>query len=125
MNEYLAGLIAWLIFILVPISFAARADRRRLERQESESKEQEERVAEETLRSFKVKAIARAAHLALTRQRAAAFGPWLASIIEAQEPKAGEALTAVRWTIRELDGSRFNIESLYQAEQDLLEMGAR
>jgi len=35
------------------------------------------------------------------------------------ECSAAEALTAVRWTLRELAGSRFNLSVLYDAEMKL------
>ena len=76
----------------------------------------------------------------LERQRAGGFGPWIACLLDGgyemeitgydkhgfpkvgrvwTECTAAEALTAVRWTLRELAGSRFNLSVLYDAEMKL------
>jgi len=88
----------------------------------------------------RVQAIIRAAYLDLKRQGASGCGPWLSSILETNagdwcvgrtnkgrsvvvtEPAnvpAPVALTAVRWTIQELAGSRFDLSALYEAEKKL------
>lgn len=81
-------------------------------------------------------------HRDLERQRAGGYGPWLASLLEGpmylsydergevriktmtRHTTPGIALTAVRMTIRELTGSRFNLGVLFRAETELREMGA-
>ena len=88
----------------------------------------------------RVQAIIRAAYLDLKRQGASGCGPWLSSILETNagewcvgrtnkgrsvvvtEPAAvpaSVALTAVRWTIQELAGRRFDLSALYEAEKKL------
>ena len=72
----------------------------------------------------------------LDRQHAAGFGPWISALLDGgyemevtgydrqgvpivardwTECSAAEALTAVRWTLQELAGSRFNTSKLQEA----------
>jgi len=64
----------------------------------------------------------------LHRQGAGGYGPWLSSCIERINKgyivPNKVALQAVRRTIADLDGSRFNIACLLKAESELMEMGA-
>ena len=88
----------------------------------------------------RVHEIVRAAYLDLKRQGVSGCGPWLSSLLETSagawcvgktnkgravvvtEPmsiRADVALTAVRWTIQELTGSRYDLTALYEAEKKL------
>lgn len=87
--------------------------------------------------------LVRHAHESLEKQHACGYGPWLSCILkrsikyEIVKDERGwvsvynegtcppsVALTAVRWTMNELAGSRFDISQLSFAESALLEMGA-
>ena len=88
----------------------------------------------------RVQQIVRAAYLDLKKQGVSGCGPWLSSLLETSagtwcvgktnkgqsvvvtEPmsvRADVALTAVRWTIRELAGSRYDLTGLYEAQNKL------
>ena len=82
----------------------------------------------------------------LKRQRAAGYGPWLSSLLDGGSSfyfdgapdRWGRvrvvrewrgvgpemALSAVRFTIRDLMGSRFSLDGLRRAERELMDMGA-
>lgn len=84
------------------------------------------------------------AYDSLKKQHACGYGPWLSSLLDGGynftlykdsrgrvsverqhrivSPKV--ALTAVRFTMKELAGSRFDLSELSSAEAELLEMGA-
>lgn len=87
--------------------------------------------------------LVKSAYDSLKKQRACGYGPWLSCILERsikyEIVKDGRgrvgvhyegtcppnvALTAVRWTMNELAGSRFDLSQLAFAESALLEMGA-
>lgn len=61
----------------------------------------------------------RGAYKSLTRQRAAAYGPWLSCIIERGGAPASVAVTALKRTRYELTGSRFDLSGLDRAIEAL------
>lgn len=61
----------------------------------------------------------KAAKSALTRQKAAGYGPWLSCIIERGGAPASVAVTALKRTRYELTGSRFDLSGLDRAIEAL------
>ena len=108
---------------------------------EMDNSASEQRVVESYEYSERVHDIISSCERNLKRQRAAGFGQWIASLIEGPmyiyyDEKGGThiktltrpinpgiALTAVRMTINELMGSRFNLDTLLWAEAELEKMG--
>lgn len=139
-KELLAGLFAWLAFI-IPVSLHLRMKKMR---EEKEHNELCERVSKRELAGVKVNAVLKRCYADLTKQHAMAYGPWISSLLDGgynfsmyRDSRGGVhverqhrtvspevALTAVRWTIAELSGSRFDLSTLYAAQRELLEMGA-
>lgn len=94
----------------------------------------------------RVHQIVKTAHLDLKRQGAGAYGPWLATLLDGGQEfyftgavdKMGRdkaervwkrvgpsvALTAIRFTLRDLAGSRFDLAGLLRAEAELEQMEA-
>ena len=80
--------------------------------------------------------ILRRVHLDMNRQHLAAVGPWIASAMEHRCDDPAVALTAVRWTLRDIQkqpvgegagyipgiGFRFNLTALEEAARELEEM---
>ena len=114
--EFIAGLIAWLLF-MIPVCIALSAKRRSEEAARAAPREESEDE-----RAEKVRDIIHAARLSLSEQKAGGFGPWLTSVMYRAKPDAKVALTAVRWTLEELAGSRYDLSELVWAEQELMGM---
>ena len=91
--------------------------------------------------SLRVREIVQKCHKDLRGQGAAGYGPWLSSLLKGSslsifhDEKGGVrvlsggrpiapavALTAVRWTLRELSGSRFSTKALEEAAGELEEI---
>ena len=98
--------------LLIPIVFAVRRSRSGEAGQVGEA---EDRGAE-------VLSVVYRAYASLRSQGAAGYGPWLSSVISHGGGDASVALTAVRWTIRDLEGRRFDLGGLLEAEAVLEEM---
>lgn len=97
--------------------------------------------ATETANAARAEELVRECVMDLKRQRAGAHGPWLAALIDGPlylqydergriQVKAltkpvtpGLALSAVRLTIADLSGGRFNLDALYRAARELSNMG--
>lgn len=97
------------------------------------------------LDDVRVHEIIKAAYLDLEKQRARAYGPWLSALLDGgpgfyftgtvdqrgreraerewRRVEPAVALTAIRFTIRDLAGSRFNLDGLRRAEAELEQMG--
>lgn len=138
--EYVAGLIAWIIFI-IPVCIHLRLKRKK---EEGEYDAVVKRVTERELVGEKVNEILKECHNDLRRQHATAYGPWLSSLMDGgynftilrdlrgrvyverqhRNVSPNVALTAVQWTIKELSGRRFDLGALRFAERELMEMGA-
>lgn len=106
---------------------AARADAERVAKEREEMAKEARREAERMAVMETIRGVVKKAHKALERQHAAGYGPWLTALL----PRGGErgrditpgiALQAVRMTIADLAGSRFNIRCLWEAEAVLEEM---
>ena len=118
--EYLIAFIVWLAFIIpVCIHLSSKRKRELVAAVEFDAHRDVKEVE-----AGRVRAIANIAHLSLQKQGARGYGPWLSSIIVHDSPDKKVALTAVRWTIRELSGKRFDLSELAWAERELLGMGA-
>ncbi len=63
------------------------------------------------------------AEMSLRKQRGAGYGPWMSACLERAQKglpvDPSVALTAVRWTIRELEWSRFDLTALEAAAGEL------
>ena len=118
--EYLIAFIVWLAFI-VPVCGHLSSKRKKDERAIIEYEMDKDGKKREAGR---VRAIANIAHLSLQKQGARGYGPWLSSIIVHDSPDKKVALTAVRWTISELSGKRYDLSELVWAAQELKGMGA-
>ena len=133
----LFSILLWVIAITL---FKLIGNRRKA-RQSAENAEISDFPA---LDDIRVHEIIKAAYLDLERQRARAYGPWLSALLDggpgfyftgtvdqrgrerAREWRRVEpavALTAIRFTIRDLAGSRFNLDGLRRAEAELEQMG--
>lgn len=93
-----------------------------------------------------VREIVESAFRDLKKQRAVGYGPWLSAILDGgvsfsfsgvpdrwgrvrvvrewREVGPETAITAIRFTIRDLEGSRFSLDGLRNAERMLMAMGA-
>lgn len=138
--EFLFGIAVWIVFAIF-LSIHLRVKRQREER---EMRWIEEAEVIRRAGSIRVNQILTECFVSLTRQRAKAYGPWIPSLLDGGynftlykdsrgrvsverqhrvvSPKV--ALTAVRFTMKELAGSRFDLSELSSAEAELLEMGA-
>ena len=94
----------------------------------------------------RVHEILKAVYIDLKRQRAGTHGPWIAALLDGgpemyftgdidrwgrgraerewRRVEPAVALTAIRFTMDELAGGRYNLDALRAAESELLEMGA-
>ncbi len=138
--EFLFGILAWVVFAIY-LSIHLRVKRKREEREYQRFFED---IADRSVVEAQVQRILTECYHSLTKQNAAAFGPWIPSLldggcdftlyrdsqgrvhVERQHRTVSPevALTAVRWTIAELSGGRFDLSTLYAAQRELLEMGA-
>ena len=91
---------------------------------EWKQQERERRAVVEYETGCRVFEILNETHRSLDRQKVRGYGPWLSCLIERRCGDANVALTAVRFTIRDLAGSRFNLDALNKAAAELKEMGA-
>lgn len=112
----------------------AKAIKRKARREKEERAGERAKQALQEARTLRLeeeaREVVRVAHLALIGQHAAAYGPWLASLLrrageEGRKVTPAIALQAVRMTIADLTGSRFNIRPLLEAEATLEEMTGR
>lgn len=122
-----------LLPILVVIKIAEKADARF---QASIQAETTTETTDEPIYDGRVFEILHLVRKDLNRQHVAAVGPWLSAVIANRCFDPGAALTAVQWTIRDLqnlpigDGVeyvpgvsfRFNLDVLRKAEKELSEM---
>lgn len=120
-----------LLPILVIVKIAEKADARFQASLQTETTTTDEPVCD-----WRVFEILRLVRLDLNRQHVAAVGPWVSSALKHRCCDPGVALTAVQWTIRELqtlpigDGVeyvpgvsfRFDLTVLQDAEKELLKM---
>lgn len=138
--EFLFGILAWVVFAIY-LSIHLRVKRKREEREYQRFFED---IADRSVVEAQVQRILTECYHSLTKQNAAAFGPWIPSLLDGgcdfslyRDSRGGVsverqgravrpsvALTAVRWTMNELAGSRFDLSQLASAESELLEMGA-
>ena len=97
--------------------------------------------AAEMENAARVQEILQSCAVDLKRQRAAGYGPWLSALLDgplylqydeqgrvqvktlARPVTPGLALSAVRRTIGELAGGRFNLDGLMRAESELEHLG--
>lgn len=121
-------LILGAIALEIPLAKAIERKARREQEERAEKRAKEALQEAEILRmEEEAREVVRVAHLGLVAQHAAAYGPWLSAILSrAGEPgrrvTVGLALQAVRMTILDLAGSRFDLNCLFEAEAALEEM---
>ena len=96
--------------MILALPFIKKYERRARTAPEPDEKEEGGGMVLETVRG---------AFKSLTRQRAAAFGPWLSCIIERGGAPASVAVTALKRTRYELTGSRFDLSGLDRAIEAL------
>ena len=119
--------------IALEIPLAKAIERKARREQEERAGERAKEALQEAQRlrvEEEAREVVRVAHMALERQNARAYGPWLTCLLtrageEGRKVTPGIALQAVRMTIADLAGSRFNLRPLWEAEATLEEMKGR
>ena len=121
--------IAWAVGI--PIAMYARSIKLQMEQEDAQSEEGERY---DVLESMFVLSVLSGAYKSLQSQKASKYGPWISSLLDspgfvvtkdekgvphvsmaARYVSPVTALIALNRTLDELEGSRFNVDGLYEA----------